>query len=342
MKRAAAADLGRALPFPSRTRQDRDRVRIEILTPMDVVESTRIDRRGETHSVLSLREWKPLANAHADRADAATAGHRARAVRGERHAVEDFLYDYYSLRPGHLRRWHPGIGIALDKAADHARWKGYRTDRRGATSVDVDAFLATRGPALRFIRDLISRTLERPPHLGCFGLHEWAMVYRAADAERRHGLPLRLGPDATNSVVETHRIRCTHYDAYRFFTPDAAPLNQVRPTRETQPEWEQPGCLHATMDLLKWAWKLTPLVPGDLTLDAFDLAREIRRVDMQASPYDVSRYGLDPIAIETPEGKRRYADLQRSFAERGNLLRRRLLTVCTGAESLAASRQPLP
>ena len=56
---------------------------------------------------------------------------------------------------------------------------------------------------------------------------------------------------------------------------------------------EQPGCLHAAMDVYKWATKLGPLVPGDLLLDCFELAREIRRTDMQASPYDVSSYGLD-------------------------------------------------
>lgn len=276
---------------------------------------------------LARSEWEPLAAAHAERADAVTAGHRERALRGERHAIEDFLYDYYSVRPGHLRRWHPGIGLALLDAPDHARWKGYRTDDSGATMVDVEAFVATRGRALTFIRDLLVRTANRPAQVSCFGLHEWAMVYRADDAGRRHELPLRLGPDATDAVVEAHRIQCTHYDAYRFFTPDAVGLNRVRPTRDTQAEWEQPGCLHANMDLFKWAWKLTPLVLGDLTLDAFDLAKEIRTVDMQASPYDVSRYGLDPILIETPEGKRHYADFQRTFAARANNLRHRLVDV---------------
>jgi hypothetical protein len=91
---------------------------------------------------------------------------------------------------------------------------------------------------------------------------------------------------------------------------------------------EQPGCLHANMDLLKWSTKLGPAVPGDLLLDSFELARDVRVADMQASPYDVSSYGLEPVAIETPEGKAEYVRLQRGFAERGAALRDRLLAVC--------------
>ena len=80
------------------------------------------------------------------------------------------------------------------------------------------------------------------------------------------------------------------------------------------------------MDLYKWCYKLTPLVSSDLTMDCFELAWDVRTVDMQASPYDLADWGYEPIAIETPEGKARYVELQRNFAERSDLLRRRLLT----------------
>jgi hypothetical protein len=82
------------------------------------------------------------------------------------------------------------------------------------------------------------------------------------------------------------------------------------------------------MDLYKWAAKLCPAVPSDLQLDSFELAMEVRRVDMRASPYDVSRYGLEAIRVETPEGKREYAAYQRDFAARGAALRQRLLEAC--------------
>lgn len=279
-------------------------------------------------TVAARAEWEPLARAHAAAADALTAGHRERAARGEKHPIEDFLYDYYSTRPALLRRWHPGPGIVLEDAPEHAGWRFYRDDA-GATCVDVPAFLAARGTAVTHIRRLLEATAGRPARFGCFGMHEWAMAYRAGDA-MRHPLPLRLGRDGTDAVVEANPIACSHFDAYRFFTPAAAPLNGLRPTRETQAAMEQPGCLHATMDLYKWCVKLTPAVPSALTLEAFALALEVRRVDMQASPYDVSSFGLAAIRVETPEGKREYAERQQGFAERGAALRGRILAGLAG------------
>ena len=85
------------------------------------------------------------------------------------------------------------------------------------------------------------------------------------------------------------------------------------------------------MDVYKWAVKLGPIVPGEVLLDAFELARDIREVDMRASPYDVSAYlGADgsrlvAVEIETPAGKREYAKLQRGFAARGDALRERVI-----------------
>ncbi|GIG22419.1 hypothetical protein Cch01nite_31430 [Cellulomonas chitinilytica] len=279
---------------------------------------------------LDARTWAPLAADHAARADALTAAHRARRAAGEKHAVEDFLFEYYPTKPAALRRWHPGAGVVLlpdgDGPAAQGAWRWYRTDDDGAVTLDVDAFLADRGDTVRFVVGLLSATAARPAFTGCFGLHEWAMVYR--QDEHRHPLPLRLGDAGTDRVVETHRIRCSHFDAFRFFTPSATPLNALQPTRESQVALEQPGCLHAAMDVYKWATKLGPLVPGDVLLDAFELAREIRTLDMQASPYDVSSYGLDPVAIETPEGKAEYVRRQRDFAARSDAVRARLLAAC--------------
>lgn len=283
---------------------------------------------------LSAAEWRPLAEAHERRADALTAARRERVARGESHAVDDFLYDYYSTRPSLLRRWHPGVGVGLEGATEHAGWRWYRTDA-GVTSVDAEAFWAARGGTVDFVTGLVAATLKRRAALGCFGLHEWAMVYK--DRDTRHDLPLRLGPAGTDEVVATHDVVCTHYDAFRFFTPEAAPRNAHVLSRETQATMEQPGCLHATMDLYKWCMKLSPAVPSTLTLDCFELAVEVRRLDMAASPYDVSAFGLDAVRIETPEGKSEYAARQRQFAARGEVLRRRLLEACA-----AMIRPPQP
>ena len=122
------------------------------------------------------------------------------------------------------------------------------------------------------------------------------MVYGLEQDEVRHeSWPLRLAPDEVRAVVDEQGVRCTHFDAFRFFTPEAAPLNELQPTRATQPDLEQPGCLHATMDLYKWSAKYAELVGSDLVADAFALARDARRLDMQAAPYDLRALGYEPV-----------------------------------------------
>jgi hypothetical protein len=288
--------------------------------------------------------WIPLARAHAERADAMTAGYRARRTTGEKHPIEDFLYDYYGTRPAALRRWHPGIGSGLSPApaglAEHAAWKWYVTYPDGVVTLDAEAYMQARGESVRYIHGLLTATASRPVFSGCFGLHEWAMVYRQPD--HRHPLPLRLGQAGTDRVVEQHPIRCTHFDAFRFFTPEAVGLNRLQPTRATQVDLDQPGCLHAAMDVHKWASKLGPAVPGALALDCFALAADIRLLDMQASPYDLSSLGHPPVKIETPEGKAEYVARQREFARRAAALRARLIRVCDalmGPVAAADNRQ---
>jgi len=300
-------------------------------------------------SGLSGAEWRELAAAHEARADALTAGHRARRQRHERHPVEDFLWTYYPVGPNELRRWHPGAGVRLAGAAeDRDGWRHYRVVGADA-EVDLPVFLAKRGGTVDYVEKLLTATLARTPRFGCFGLHEWAMVYRSTPEQLRHSaLPLRVGHEATDRVVESHPIACTHFDAFRFFTADARPLNALQPTREAQPELEQSGCLHAGMDIYKWAVKLGPIIPGELLLDAFEFARDVREVDMRASPYDVSAYAgadgstLAPIPIESAVGKREYVRLQRGFAERGNRLRSRVLAAIDRARAAAAAcpREP--
>jgi len=187
---------------------------------------------------------------------------------------------------------------------------------------------AARQSSLRWTHELLVGTTARPGHFGCFGLHEWAMVYRLPPEQLRHpGWPLRRTPDEVAQLVQERGVRCSHFDAFRFFTPAARPLNVLQPTRASQQQLEQPGCLHATMDLYKHAYKLSPLVPSELVADAFALARDVRTLDMRASPYDFSALGLEPVAVETTEGRAEYARQQRRFRDRAAPLRHRLIDV---------------
>ncbi|WP_138444943.1 3-methyladenine DNA glycosylase [Sinomonas susongensis] len=292
-------------------------------------------------TVLTQDEWLPRAEAHARRAAGFSEPFVARRNARKKHPVEDFLFTYYTHKPAQLARWHPGAGVVLsgEAAAERLGWKNYRalTDAEreasgltaGGTAVVLDAegYLREREETLRFCPLILRGTAQRPGQFGCFGLHEWAMVYHSEKFGIRHEyLPLRLGAEGTDRVVEEHRIRCTHFDAFRFYTPDAAPRNEFQPTRETQRTLEQPGCLHANMDLYKWAYKLGPAVPGELLMDCFELAWRVREMDMQASPYDLSGWGYAPIAIETPAGKAEYVEKQRQFAAEAAVLRERLAT----------------
>ena len=269
-------------------------------------------------------QWRGRRDAHQRRVDGWTAGHLVRRERGEKHPVADFLFTYYSYRPAQLRRWHPGAGIELLGADPVEFGPEYRSTGRGAT-LDTAGILARRAESVAWIADLLRHVAGRPAHLGCFGMHEWAMVYQAPEQRRHEAWPLRLSAADTALVVEHNRVRCSHFDAYRFFTPAARPLNVLSPSRDRQRDMEQPGCLHANMDLYKWAYKLSPLVDSELVGDCFALARDIRELDMRASPYDLSALGFPPVPVETPEGRAQYASAQRAFAVRAAPLRERLI-----------------
>lgn len=279
-------------------------------------------------NVLPRSDWLPRAQAHRERAQHWTLPHLRRRAEGHDHPVEDFLFEYYNFSPGALARWHPGLGVGLVDAPEHAALGAYLTDD-GVSRVDPHR-LERRLPGLRWTHALLSRTRDAEPRWSCFGLHEWAMVHGAAE-QRRHGSqPLRLGAAGTDEVVRAHTLQCTHVDAFRFFTPEAAPLNALQLTRDDQLQAEQPGCVHVTMDLYRLAFRLVPLVESTVVLDAFELALDARQVDMRASPYDVTDLGLEPIPVETAEGKAAYVQEQRRLAGLAEPLRERLLTHVSG------------
>jgi hypothetical protein len=281
-------------------------------------------------SILAEPDWRARRQAHEARVRAWTDPHVERAGRGEKHPVYDFLFSYYAFRPSWLRQWHPGPDVTLagDSAREFLRWPEYRETSDGI-SINPSAIPEKRRVSIRWMRDLLSAMTARPPAFGCFGLHEWAMVYRQTPDEIRHNAhPLRFPPDELARIVESQPVRCTHFDAFRFFTAPARPLNKFQPERTTVIEHEQRGCLHANMDLYKWAFKLAPFTPSELIADCFALARDIRELDMRASPYDLRSLGFEPIKIETPEGRLDYERHQRAFASRGEPLRNQLLNLC--------------
>lgn len=204
--------------------------------------------------VLSEPEWRARADAHRARVHPWVQPRRERRITGTTHPVDDFLFTYYSFRPSWLMRWHPGIGVTCEVDGDLdpddvLTGRGYQRTPRG---VRLDPFaFSERARTARWVQQLLEVSSQRAATFGCFGLHEWAMVYRQDRDQVRHASwPLRLTPDEIAGTVESIGPRCTHFDAFRFFTDPARALN-VRPlTRDDQLSSEQPGCLHATMDLV--------------------------------------------------------------------------------------------
>lgn len=283
---------------------------------------------------LSLKIWIAQAEKHAALINPIADAFLKRRGLGIPHAVHDFLFTYYTCSPQKLKQWIPSFEQQLVTAADTQEKYPWLDDYWFETKGN---FLSLRNERFhegmlnqaKFVIDLCQNVLQRPPRFGCFGMHEWAMVYKLSPEDLRHkGQRLRLTPKELAEFVESQTICCSHYDAYRFFTKEAHPLNILNPVIETRIQMEQGGCLHANMDLYKWSTKLWPWIGSDFLAKTFFLALEGRELDMRASPYDLREAGYSPICIETEDGRREYQKEQIALAERATPLRQELLSFC--------------
>lgn len=276
---------------------------------------------------LSRETWQRLREEHQAKVGAWTDDRVYRANLGIPHPVYDFLFTYYSFRPAYLKRWTPGADVSLiDAKRDELDWSEDFIEGADGWVIPASAFPSHRRDYLSWAITYLERTAERPASFHCFGLHEWAMVYKA-DTARHSQIPLRLSKAEIARVVDDAELRCTHYDAYRFFTPEAAPLNRHSLSRATTTDFDQRGCIHVTMDLYRFAHKIAPWCSSDLIADSFLMACEARSIDMRASPYDLSNLGMKPICIETDDGREEYIAEQRQLTEKAIPLRSRLLNV---------------
>lgn len=283
---------------------------------------------------LSIETWTSRAKHHTALVGPFANAFLKRRELGLTHAVHDFLFTYYSCSPLKLKQWVPSFEeglIVTTQTQDEYRWlNGYWFVLEDSVlMLNRDHIQENILSLARFIAEMCGNILQRAPRYGCFGLHEWAMVYKSSSETLRHkGHRLRLSPEDLASFVESQTICCSHYDAYRFFTKEAHPLNTLNPLLETRLQMEQGGCLHANMDLYKWATKLWPWVGSDFIAKTFLLAVEGRELDMRASPYDLKEEGYAPLCIETEEGRKQYQKEQQLYAERSMVLREELRAFC--------------
>ncbi len=295
--------------------------------------------------MLDFETWRKLEDQHGQTIRSFTVPFRERRSRKASHPVYDFLFTYYAFPPGRLEQWHPGINVTL--AAPPHLQDDYETARRYDRFANDDRYKCSNNciclqPAqltpslyrrLPWVIELLTRIENAPPRFGCFALHEWAMVYKLPEERRHSGYPLRIPPALLEEVVETQKLRCTHFDAYRFFTPAATPQNLFKLDSESRIEFEQGGCIHASMDLYKWAFLFSPWVASELLRECFLLAIRARELDMRSSPYELSSLGFSPIPIETESGRNEFAQEQRNLANAASKVRRKLMTALLELQS---------
>jgi hypothetical protein len=269
------------------------------------------------------------------------------------HPIYNFIFIYFFFNRKILFQYSPGIDVQIEAIHDSQELMSINLAPELQPVSSHQNYLAVSSTEKKIAKKFLQRTLQiqksiqsKLPSFWCFGLHEWAMQYHSTQQISQknssfQSLPLRVTQQQIESLLNparheiqssVPRLRCTHYDAIRFFTPSSVPLNAVSPspTRSTVDQFDQPGCIHVNMDLfkyahtislislllpLRWAAKLYPFIPSSLLIDALEIALRAREIDMRASPYDLTAYkgtansptrGLgsqfspEPICVETP------------------------------------------
>lgn len=281
-------------------------------------------------TIIPESEWKNTMQSHENELEKLLDPYLKKRSMHQKDPVLDFLFEYYAFRPSHLKRWSPGIGMALEICST--------SDLPEVSELTISDHLAFLNPkhfpdkrlkSLRWTIELLKKSSNKKPLFGCFGMHEWAMVYRAGEV-RHEQIPLRLSDDEIAKFVESRPLLCTHFDAFRFFTEKAKPMNRNELSREKFQQMEQPGCLHTNMDLYKWAYKFYPWISSEVIREAFFNAVQTRKVDMQASPYDAREFGLEPIKIETEAGRKVYLERQTEIYEQSMPIRQELAEALEG------------
>jgi len=337
---------------------------------MLVLEAAAATRYG--NNILPHFQWSKSALCHAHEIDRIlyptlqTLHMKNRMHAVQKHPVFNFIHSYYQFSGMELKTYSPGLGIFLEdfensismSSSSSSFSSSISTSKQSTENIllhpmlqkldgtnawgiipSLDCYPPRRYSMLAVKRahDILEATVSRSPNFGCFGLHEWAMLYSnrgksPIDKSDRHQphLDLRVSQSTIDDVVESTAITCTctHFDAWRFFSPAAQPLNIINPlTRSDQPRYEQPACIHATMDLFKYAYQLYPFVSSELIRECLIVAIDARKIDIRASPYDVSHIeGCErPLFIEQSEGKLEYFQEQTALYTRSFPIREKLL-----------------
>lgn len=315
--------------------------------------NTACNRAGAAPPILAESVWRNAASLHAKQVhELVQPGLLSESSRFDaKHPIFNFFIEYYGMKGTKgvrkLKQWSlPTYPVFLQGATpndlgDILPLRGASIEATGILYCpsnyyrhDTPEDLVRAASAFVWYHTLLNQTAHREPVLHCYNLHEWAMQYHPPGSElpssgkyQKH-VSLRVDRDMLNQAVERNGVCCTHYDALRFFAPTALPFNSIPlvSDRGQQLKHEQPACLHATMDLFKMITKLQPFVSADLKLRCLSLVIMAREMDVAASPYDASGYGIAAIPIETPEGRSEYKKKQLQLLKESQPVRTELIT----------------
>jgi hypothetical protein len=185
-------------------------------TPACSSEGLRAPMNDKMPVVLPRDIWEHRAWLHAQRIRPWIAPYLDQKSRQAKHPVYDFLFQYYSFRPAQLVRWSPGPDATIEAARIEDLPGSQRWWEPGAGGWRLLPFPNARREYLEWAVGFLEATSVREPNFCCFGLHEWAMVYREGSI-RHWDVPLRLESSEIAAAVESHNLVCTHFDAFRFF-----------------------------------------------------------------------------------------------------------------------------
>ena len=308
----------------------------------EVEEATMI-KTISSRSALTRVEWATAAHEHRRSMEKLLYPSSVGTLKERRHQVSEhpiynFLHTYYRYSAESLMKYSPGANVRLEGVERedlkpsgllHPKFALLKDGALQYCAFDnmTDFTGAKKLHILKRNHEILRSSSQRQPLFSCYGLHEWAMLYKDHEKHQKQ-LALRVSQQTIDEVVEEIPLRCTHYDAFRFFAPDAKPHNAIQlDSRESQLAREQPACIHATMDLFKYAYTLYPLCSSDLLRECLALAFRARYTDMRASPYAVHQFeGCEKeIAVETPQGRAEYAREQEDLLEASRPVRSRVL-----------------
>ena len=171
---------------------------------------------------LSSSQWQELRDEHRNLVLPWITPRLERRSLHQSHPVDDFLFEYYPISTNKLLTWHPGFGYSLEASQIDFEEFPVGSYEYGSGQIRIRPYwLVKNKEVASALVEFLQKTQQRPLRTGCFGLHEWAMVLGAEEV-RHEKWPLRLSQVEIRATIDEVGLRCTHFDAFRFFTPIAA------------------------------------------------------------------------------------------------------------------------